>query len=195
MTSRNSLELFATPDEQVEWLRATMDDAANWIVVEQLHNRKVFQIRSSEISTELMFKTSFAMRFFLGRSDISDPKWRQGAKGLELNFTESLAILFEPSAMRAGALVAGRLSIMKRKDYLDVGLDPKPLEKWYRELVSRLSLNAAPNARLMVREPNGSRAPAVGKSILTKDVVLLAAEGMPLRQFAESTLTFEVESG
>ncbi len=195
MTSRNSLDLFATPDEQVEWLRATMNHAANWIIVDQLHNGKVFQIRPAEISTELMFKTSLAMRFFLGRSDISDPKWRQGVKGRELSFTESLAVLFEPSEMRAGALVAGRLSIMKRKDYLDVGLDPRPLEKWYRELLSRLRVNAAPNTRLMIREPNGSRSPVVGKSIVTKGVVSLAAKGLPLRQFAESSLTFEVESG
>lgn len=189
----NSTELFATAKEQLDWLQAAAAGADTWCQLERPRIGRASVVPVSDLTVASLGNRFSRARLFLGRHVLAVPAWRPTPYGEEIDFVQSGAVLFEPSTETPRALLAGRLSIMGRAEYIAAGIRWEPIQAWYRHLLNSMkSALAAPGAVLLVSSPGAPLARARGAFLVSRGAVKLAQQGIPLKQYPESTIVMRI---
>lgn len=188
-----SVEIFATPEEQLSWLREVGSEPDIWCILERRRVNRIQFVPLVELTLDALGNEFSRARAFLGRHQLSDPVWRQTAAGEELDLLRSYAVLFEPSIISKEAMLAGRLAVMGRGDYEEAGIECEAVNRWYKQLTKSLQRAlAVQGVQLFVVSPAAPRARFRGSFVISPGAVALAQGGTHLKQFRQSTVGFEV---
>jgi hypothetical protein len=196
--SKTSLEFFATPEEQRHWLRGLLSDERIWCVVgKSPPNRTIEQVTGTRFLNELHLTKPGeigGLQLFFGPGDlVSSPIWRTSERGdRDIDFARSKAVLFDPSfVVRKQILLEGTMAIMRRVYYEEAGIDPKPLQRWFRQIANSFTkLKTA--GTVVLRDPADGTEKAYPDIIATPGAVEWQRTGHLLKQFVNGAYEFEV---
>ncbi len=133
------LYFFARADEQLAWLETLFEQVGDvWCWVE-MPGYQYHKLQLSNLASLHLEYLSYPghIRLYLGREQLSTPAWRRfvikttGNNVQKLDPTSSQAIIFDPSIAVDKVLLRGWMTIDKRISYLEAGIDPDPLTRWY----------------------------------------------------------------
>jgi hypothetical protein len=128
------IEFFALPEEQLPWLRELLSDPAVWCWVRLLGKGS----RIIEVSEELDlvdFTSTDLIELDFGRGNVQDPVWEQTGYGVDLDFSRSLAVQFDPCLMIGGQeLIKGQMAISPKGWYDFYGVNSESVVSWYKRL-------------------------------------------------------------
>ena len=196
--SKAHVEFFATPEEQLDWLRELLSGDRVWCVVRTLPpNWGIELVASARLLRQLSLTKSDATggtQVFLGRKDLVPvPIWRtEDNGGRDIDFIRSQAIQYSPSVVvREHILLQGQMAIMRRSYYNDAGVDPKPLHQWFRQLANSFSeLKTA--GTVVLRDPAHGTEKAYPDIIATAQAAEWQRTGHLLKQFVDGAYEFIV---
>lgn len=200
MMSMNSafVVFFATPDEQLKWLRGLLADEDIWCVVKTLPPQ-----RSIGLTNNMTFLASLnltkgddrgGLQLFLGRRSIVPlPIWRTLENGdRDIDNARSQAIQFDPATIIGDhILLSGQMAIMREIYYQEAGIDSKPLKTWFRQVARSLrKLNAA--GTVIIRDPERGEEKVYPDIVATSGAIQWQRSGHLLKQFVRGAYEFYV---
>jgi hypothetical protein len=195
---RTQLEFFALPHEQLQWLREFLADDNIWCVLWlPPPNHSIHEVAGTQFLAELELTAGDERggpMLFFGRKDlVSAPQWTTDANGeRELDFTRSRAILFEPSRVVAdNVLLTGRMSIMRPSQYKEAGIDPKPIQRWMRQVVQSFVRLQPTGVRVLTVDAETSRTGDSG-FVATPSAIEWQKSGHLLKQFLRGAGEYRV---
>lgn len=193
--SKTHLEFYSTPDEQREWLQKQVSDLAVWVVLWTPGRDCCYYPPGNLNVTSLKFNATNAdeIMLFLGCKELAEkPGWRESPHGNEIDFKKSRTIQFIPSLVVGEILLEGRLAIMRELEYEQDGIDPKPLFRWYRQVVKSLASIKAPEAVITQQTSLGDlkEFPSV---VVSLGAIKWRCKGRRLKQFPGSAVEFDVK--
>jgi hypothetical protein len=187
MTSR--ISFFATANEQATWL-STVVSGIDWCVVDEIApERRSIEVEGSALISLLESAETGEVRVFLGRSDLSPrPVWRKAGQRQEVDAIRSRAIHLVPCYAVGETLIEGRMDILDANAYAAIGVDPAPLEHWYRQVSTSLR-QVLKRAPVFLADARGERADRRSARLFSQGAMDWAERGGLLKQFLESPVT------
>jgi hypothetical protein len=187
MTSR--ISFFATANEQAAWLSTVLPEV-DWCVVDEIDpERRSVEVGSSALISLLESAETGQVRVFLGRSDLSPrPVWRRAGERHEVDAIRSRAIHFVPCYAVSETLIEGRIDILDGNAYASIGVDPAPLERWYRRVETSLR-RAMKRAPVLLVDVQRDRVNRRSARLFSQGAIDWAESGRLLKQFLESPVT------
>ena len=147
------------PNEQVRWIERLLTDEHVWCVVDQFPpNRTIELVTGREFLYEIRFSKPDergGMQLFFGRRDVApSPIWRTTEAGIrKLSLIASQAIQYVPSMIIGEQiLLEGQMAIVRPVQYEEVGIDPKPIQKWFRQ-VTKSFIDLTMPGGVVLRDP------------------------------------------
>ena len=192
-----SFEFYALPDEQRQWLAEIVSQEGIWCLVNSWkpgHGDQYYCIhKEAELKSHFLPITpKGTLMFFIGRTGLSKPVWRDSPRGKELDFIRSQAIEFSPSLIvRESILLEGRLAIMRPSEYSLHGIDPNPLSRWYRPIRKSLTSIMTKDYIVVQRTTTGEIKEwhEIG---VTHGAVTWRLGGHLLKQFPQGAVEFDI---
>jgi hypothetical protein len=190
-------EFFALPEEQAAWLATFLEDESVWCLAsahglsEPVAVARGNRVRIDDFLSASQVSSSF---FYLGNRNIErEPVLVTGADGRpQLDFIRSQAVELSPSYIAYGTtLIRGQIAIMTKGYYRDIGLDPEPLQQWFRRIVRSFRRIMHPRAVITQTTTSGTvkQWPGIG---VTPGALDWWRKGGLLKAVATSTVTFDV---
>jgi hypothetical protein len=197
--SRKSLEFYALRDEQRNWLGQTLADKDLWCVVRAFKGSPTQCQTEGHFLSELQFEVDQCATYSLmlgHRELVASPVWRvNGAGQRDIDFIQSQAIEYGPAVVARGSvLLEGRLAIMSRVYYDDLGIDPQPLQKWFNRLARSFARLKAPGIVLAQHTTSGTTKKWSGV-IVTPGAAAWRRKGGQLKQSVDGSVEFDVQTG
>ncbi|MBX9790669.1 MAG: hypothetical protein K2Y37_17265 [Pirellulales bacterium] len=193
--SKKLLCFFAHPSEQVRWLKERLNDPEIWCVGKMgVPTSEYFTVDSDSVdSLQFTGIHGTELMLFLGHANLqTDVVWRSTARHiLEIDFVRSQAIQCLPSLIvDASILTEGQLAIMDASYYEEVGIDPRPLQRWFRDVVRSFRALRAPRMALgKVDHAAIKRWPSV---VVSPGAVDWRKSGRKLKQFPKGAAEFDI---
>lgn len=187
---------FAMPEEQRTWLKGLLQGDDRIWCVEQRPGVSYSPVSLDSIEAlDLNAGRENDLKLYLGRTDLSRPVWKVLTAGkTDLDPVASQAIGMFPSLLtRTGVLLLGQIGVASDAWFQDLGIDPAPLNKWFRA-VSR-SLVAAlrePRAVVLCHLPGEAPVQTRG-AFASPGAVDHGRSGGLLKQFVDAPLQFAVQ--
>jgi hypothetical protein len=189
-------EFFALPEEQSAWLTTFLENEGVWCLASADGLSDPVAVARGERMRidDLLSASRGCCAFYLGNRHIEEaPVLTIGANGRpQLDFIRSQAVELSPSYISHGTiLIMGQMAIMAKGYYLDIGLDPVPLQTWFRQMVKSFRRIMHPRAVITQTTTSGTvkQWPGVG---VTPGAVEWWTKGGLLKAIATSPVTFNV---
>jgi hypothetical protein len=137
----------------------------------------------------------YDLNLFIGHRDLTpEPVWRTTGRGdQDIDFIKSQAVQYTASVLANDTiLLDGQLAIMRAIYYEEAGINPKPLQKWFRRLAKLFRALQTPDAHLICRAASG-QIRACDNIMLTPGAADWRRSGGLLKQFPDGPVEFDVE--
>jgi len=127
---------------------------------------------------------------WIGFDDLSPPVWRESAPYPDIDTARSLAIEFLPSFVHEHTvLLSGQIAILRKSQYKEAGIDPRPLKRRFDRFVQSLRNDAA-NEDVYLLNPETGATRDCPDILITKAAVEWQRAGKLLKQFSKGLYEF-----
>ena len=186
------------PDEQLSWLQALLSENDIWCVLRKLPpNFGIEQVSGTEFLTDLQLVNADetgGLQLFFGRSDFTPrPIWRTTENGdRDIDFIRSKAIQYCPSIVVGKCvLLEGQLGIMRHGYYEEAGIDPIPVQTWFKEIALSFARLGAVTP-LVLRDMENGQERIYADIIATSGALEWQRSGHLLKQFLKGAYEFHI---
>ena len=198
--AKNRVDFFAMPDEQRDWLQQLFKSDALWCVLRQSPpNTRVEEITEAALFANPSLDWSSGVgetQLHVGcREIVAEPVWSAIRTGLkDIDFIQSQAIQVVLSRqVDDRILLEGQIGIMHEASYRDAGIDPAPLQKWFRSVANSLKRLRA-NVAVVLRDPASKQERRYPGIVATAGAVQWRRSGRVLKQFVDGAYEFDIQA-
>ena len=192
-----SLEFYITPTEQQNWLDQLVSDSRVWCVFKRFGQTYREYPDGDDKRGCLQFdaKNERDLLLYIGHKEIvPSPVWRTTLRGQQdIDFKKSCAIQLIPSlVVNNEILLEGRLAILRKAEYEEEKINPRPLFHWFRKVVSTLDSLRFPGAVLAQQTTKGT-IKQWKEVLVTPGAVQWWQKGYKLKQFPRGEVAFSIQ--
>ncbi len=188
------MQYFLTPDEVINWLGTYLDDGGNWVIAWNIRPSVCRVLESGDSKAIQYYKEhGNGVQFFLGTKLLRDaPVMREGKRGIELDFRNSLCLQLVPCVYLEGVLLKGYLSTLKFNQYHGVSGKDKFWE-WRSSILKKFKKDMTDKSLIITQELENGTRKYWEETIVSNEAAKLCQNRILLKEFPKGAVTFSCE--